>query len=112
MTRIFALLFTLFALIFTVAVPRAFAADPFTVGGISVDATAATAIEAQIQAMATGQVEAANVLFNRLTLEQERAANPLPELTPETVARLIRALEPSQERRSACLLYTSPSPRD
>ena len=97
MTRIFALVFTLFALI----VPRAVAADPFTVGGISVDATAPTAIEAQIQAMAEGQVAAATVLFNRLTLESERAAKPLPELTPEIVARLIRALEPSQERRSA-----------
>ena len=108
MTRIIALFFAVFAM----AVPRAFAADPFTVGGISVDATAATAIEAQIQAMAEGQVAAANVLFDRLTLEQERLANPLPEITPESVARLIRAIEPSQERRSACLLYTSPSPRD
>jgi hypothetical protein len=66
-----------------------------------VDATAPTAIEAQIQAMATGQVEAANVLLNRLTLEQERAVKPLPILTPEIVAPLIRALEPSQERRSS-----------
>ncbi len=97
MTRIFALFFAIFAM----ALPRAFAADPFTVGGISVDATAATAIDAQIQAMAEGQVAAANVLFNRLTLEQERLANPLPEITPESVARLIRAIEPSQERRSA-----------
>lgn len=80
---------------------RAVAGDPFTVGGIQVDATAATAIEAQTQAMAEGQLLAANVLFDRLTLEQERFSNPLPPLTQESVARMIRALEPSQERRSA-----------
>jgi len=97
MTRIFALVLA----IFLFAASRACAADPFTVSGINVDATAANAIDAQIQAMADGQVAAASVLFNRLTLEQERAANPLPELTQETVTRLIRALEPSKERRSA-----------
>jgi len=32
---------------------------------------------------------------------RERAASPLPVLTNETVARMIRALEPSKERRSA-----------
>ncbi len=97
MTRILPLVFTLFVFVAS----RAVAADPFTVGGINVDATASTAIEAQIQAMADGQIAAATVLFDRLTLEQERAANPLPELTQETVTRLIRALEPSKERRSA-----------
>jgi hypothetical protein len=86
---------------FVLGVSRAFAGDPFTVGGIKVDATAATAIEAQVQAMGEGQLVAANALFNRLTLEQERLANPLPVLTQENVARMIRALEPSQERRSA-----------
>ncbi len=83
------------------AVPRAFAGDPFTVGGINVDATAATAIEAQTIAMQEGQLIAARTLFERLTLEGERAANPLPELTPEIVARMIRALEPGKEKRSA-----------
>lgn len=97
MKRIIATFFTFFLL----GVTRAFAGDPFTVGGIKVDATAATAIEAQVQAMADGQLVAANVLFDRLTLEQERLANPLPVLTQENVARMIRALEPSQERRSA-----------
>ena len=97
MTRFIAALFAFILL----CAPRAFAGDPFTVGGIKVDATAATAIEAQVQAMAEGQLIAANVLFDRLTLEQERAVNPLPALTQENVARMIRALEPSQERRSA-----------
>ena len=79
----------------------AFAGDPFTVGGIKVDATAANAIEAQVKASGEGQLAAAEVLFKRLTLEQERLASPLPVLTNETVARMIRALEPSKERRSA-----------
>jgi len=97
MKRFISLIFAFFIL----GATPAFAGDPFTVGGIKVDATAATAIEAQVQAMGEGQLAAANVLFNRLTLEQERFASPLPVLTQETVARMIRALEPSQERRSA-----------
>jgi len=83
------------------AVPRVFASDPFTVGGVKVDATAETAIKAQEIAMQDGQVIAAQKLFDRITLEGERAANPIPALTPEVVARMIRALEPSKEKRSA-----------
>lgn len=97
MTRIFALILTLILF----AASRAFAADPFTVGGIKVDATAATAIEAQTKAIQDGQLRAANALINRMTLEGERAANPVPQLTPEIVGRMIRALEVGQERRSA-----------
>lgn len=97
MTRIFALVFTL--LVF--AASRACAADPFTVGGINVDATAATAIEAQTKAIQNGQLRAAIALIDRMTLESERVANPMPELTPDVVGRMIRALEVGQERRSA-----------
>ena len=97
MTRLFALIFAFLFL----ALPRAFAADPFTVGGISVDARAATAIEAQTQAIQDGQLRAATVLIERMTLESERAAKPIPALTPEMVGRMIRALEVGQERRSA-----------
>lgn len=97
MTRIFALVLTLFVF----AASRALAADPFTVGGINVDATAANAIEAQTRANLDGQLKAAKVLIDRMTLESERATNPLPELTPEVVGRMIRTLETEQERRSA-----------
>lgn len=97
MTRLFALIFSLLAL----CASRAFAADPFTVAGIKVDATAATAIEAQTIAQQDGQLRAAMALIDRVTLEQERAANPLPELTPEMVGRMIRAMVVNQERRSA-----------
>lgn len=98
MTRILFIAFTIVSLL---VAPRALAGDPFTVGGINVDATAATAIEAQTKAIQGGQLRAANALINRVTLESERAANPLPALTPEMVGRMIRALEVGQERRSA-----------
>lgn len=97
MTRLFAFIFALFVF----AASRAFAADPFTVSGIKVDATASNAIEAQTKANLDGQLRAAKALINRMTLEAERAAKPMPELTPEVVGRMIRALEVGQERRSA-----------
>lgn len=97
MIRLFALVFS----IFVFAASRAFAADPFTVGGISVDAVAANAIEAQTKANLDGQLQAAQLLINRMTLESERAANPVPELSPEVVGRMIRTLETEQEQRSA-----------
>lgn len=97
MTRFFALIIT----VLFFAASRALAADPFTVGGIYVDATADTAIEAQTLAIQDGQLRAALALIDRVTLESERASNPVPELTPEVVGRMIRALEVGQERRSA-----------
>jgi len=97
MTRLFALVLALFIL----AASRAFAADPFTVGGVKVDATAASAIEASTKAIQAGQLRAATALINRMTLDSERAANPIPELTPDVVGRMIRALEVGQEQRSA-----------
>lgn len=97
MTRFFTLIFS----VLVMAASRAFAADPFTVGGIYVDATAATAIEAQTMAIQDGQLRAALKLIDRVTLASERAANPVPDLTPEIVGRMIRALEVGQERRSA-----------
>jgi len=97
MTRLFALIFSFLML----CASRAFAADPFTVVGIEVDATAATAIEAQSIAQQDGQLRAALALIDRVTLEAERAENPLPELTPEMVRRMIRAMVVNQERRSA-----------
>jgi len=96
MKRIFALIFAYCLFI----VEAAFAADPFTVAGISVDATAPTAIEAQTIAIREGQIIAAQTLFERVTLASERAVKPLPELTPENIARMIRALEPSKQKRS------------
>lgn len=79
----------------------AMAADPFTVSGVPVDATGDTAIEAQTMAMSEGQAIAAQVLINRLTLKSERDSKPIPPLETETIARMIRALEVANEKRSA-----------
>lgn len=79
----------------------AMAADPFTVSGVPVDATGATAIEAQTMAMSEGQAIAAQVLINRLTLKSERDSKPAAPLETETIARMIRALEVANEKRSA-----------
>lgn len=79
----------------------AHAADPFTVVGVPVDATADTVIAAQTEAIQDGQLRAAKIMLERLTLDSERAVKPLPEMDAEMVGKLIRALEINNERRSA-----------
>lgn len=96
MTRFLLSLFLYFGLALT-----ARAADPFTIVGVPVDARGASAIEAQTQAIRAGQVEAARRLMERLTLESERQTNPLPPLSADSAARMIRALEIANERRSS-----------
>lgn len=76
------------------------AEDPFTVAAVPVDATGVSAIEAQTLAISDGQLRAAQVLFERLTLANARRANPLPPLDIQSVAPLIRALEIANEKRS------------
>lgn len=77
------------------------AADPFTVLSVPVDATGKSAIEAQTLAIQDGQVRAVTLVLERLTLASERAQNPLPEIDQETAAKMIRALEIANEKRSA-----------
>lgn len=79
----------------------AVAADPFTVAGVPVDASGPNAIAAQTQAISEGQAIAANALIARLTLASERSQKGLAPLDPQTVAKMIRALEIANERRSA-----------
>ena len=79
----------------------AHAADPFTVTGIAVDATASNAIEAQTVASQDGQLRAARLLLERVTLDRERLVKPLPELTAQNVQRMIRAISVDNEKRSA-----------
>jgi len=76
---------------------QCFAADPFTVAGVPVDATGNTAIEAQTNAIQDGQLRAANILIDRLTL----TGTAVPELELETAAKMIRGLEIANEKRSA-----------
>ena len=78
-----------------------FAADPFTVVGVSVDATGSSAIEAQTKAIQDGQSRAATQVLERLTLESERRADPLPPIDQEVAAKMIRALSIDNEKRSA-----------
>lgn len=47
-------------------------ADPFTVANIHIDQTAANATEAQRRALESGQVRAAQILIERLTLAEDR----------------------------------------
>jgi len=82
-----------------IALP-ALAADPFTVAKVPVDARAESAIQAQTQAVQSGYIIAARELLNRLTLESERAARGLPELTVSVVGPLIRGQTIDNERRS------------
>lgn len=96
MTRFLLSLFLFFGLAFT-----ARAADPFTIVGVPVDARGSSAIEAQTKAIRAGQAEAASRLMERLTLESERQVNPLPPLSADSAARMIRALEIANERRSS-----------
>jgi len=98
MTRILPLLF---AFMLWALSSFAHAADPFTVTGVPVDATASNAIEAQTMASKDGQLRAAKLLMERLTLDAERAVKPLPELTQDNVQRMIRAISVDNEKRSA-----------
>lgn len=97
MKKLYSFLFVVLSSIWTSV---ALAADPFTVAGVPVDAQGANAIEAQTTAISEGQAAAANVLINRLTLSSERATKRLAPLEPETIAKMIRALEIANEKRS------------
>ena len=77
------------------------AADPYTVGGVPVDARAATAIQAQTDAILDGQTRAANRLVERLTYADERQAKAVAPLTSEQATRMIRAMSVANEQRSA-----------
>ena len=78
----------------------AWAADPFTVAKVPVDARGATAIEAQTRAVQQGYQRAARQLMERLTLEGERAEKGLPELSLDVIGPLVRGQTTDNERRS------------
>ena len=89
------------ALILTLIAKAAIAADPFTVIGIPVDATGQTTIEAQTLAIQDGQVRAAQAIIERVTLSNERQARPLTPIEIDVAAKMIRALEIANEKRSS-----------
>lgn len=88
-----------FVLFWLASVSAAFAGDPFLVSGVQVDATGGNAIEAQNVAVSEGQIRAAEILLNRLTLPGQRAGQ-FTALSPEVILPMIRSLEISNEKRS------------
>ena len=95
------ILLSLLSLIYLAGASSVFAADPFTVAAIPVDATGSSAIEAQTIAIQDGQLRAAQQIIERLTLETERNSIALAPIDVETAAKMIRGLEIANERRSA-----------
>lgn len=87
------LLFTAFAL---GAVREASAADVFTVSGIPVDATAASEVEAKAQAVAQGQRDGLQRLFQRLTRQEDWAR--LPDITVSAMDDYLRDMSFAEER--------------
>jgi len=92
---------TLFSFLFLMIAGFAQAADPFTVSGIAVDATGETPIEAQTLAIRSGQARAANILLERLTVEGERLTKGTVPVSEDNAAKMIRAMEIDNEKRSA-----------
>lgn len=87
------------ALAFGLAVPTVRAADePYTVSGVVVDATAASATEAQTIAINSGRARAWTTLYRRLTKAQDWPRQPT--LDDVTLQRLVRNYLPKNERRS------------
>lgn len=79
--------------------PQPAAADgPFTVAGVHVDASSASVVEARNAAVAAGRPRAWQVLFRRLTRQQDWARQPMPD--DAQLQRLITTYYPSNERRS------------
>ena len=87
MQRIAFVLMLGLACVFSLAGAHA-ADDPFTVSGISVDATAASASVAQNIAINQGRGRAWNTLYRRLTKQQDWARQP--PLDDITLQRMIK----------------------
>lgn len=88
------------ALLFTWSLP-AHAGDPYTVSNVEVDASADNALAAQTQAISEGQMIAANILIDRMSLAKDRAAKGFRGVSLEDGAKMIRALEIANEKRSS-----------
>ena len=79
--------------------PQSAAADGlFTVAGVHVDASSASVVEARNAAVAAGRPTAWQILFHRLTRQQDWARQPM--LDDAQLQKLITTYYPSNERRS------------
>jgi len=83
---------------FQAAQPAQSAQDPFSVSGILVDATAASATEAETIAINAGRARAWTALYRHLTKQQDWARQP--QLDDVTLQRIVRNYIPGNERRS------------
>lgn len=101
--------FAALCLFFTIPA-LASAEDPYTILGVSIDATASNALDAQTIAMRRGQALAARRLVERLTLPEDRAGTQLDFTSgasadslfnDSAIAELISGLQISNEQRSA-----------
>jgi hypothetical protein len=72
--------------------------DLYTVSGVHVDASAASSSEALNVAIEQGRPKAWQILYRRLTREEDWARQPA--LDPTTLVRLSRGYVPMNERRS------------
>ena len=78
---------TVFLLFFFLAGPLQ-AADLFTVSGVPVDATAASAADARNQALAVGQRATLRTMLQRLTLREDQSR--LPRIDEALVNRTVQ----------------------
>lgn len=81
------------------AAQRAEAADLYTVRGVHVDVTAASATAARTIAQATGQREALGELMRRLTLSSDWSR--LPQVNDATVQDAVRGFQVASEKSSS-----------
>ena len=78
--------------------PATAAGNIFSVTGIRVDATAASATEAQNIAIAKGRPQAWTALFHRLTRQQDWSKQP--RLDDATLTKILRGYSVANEKRS------------
>jgi hypothetical protein len=88
------------------AIPHVRAADDaFTVSGIKVDATAASAVEAQTKAIESGRDRAWQTLYRRLSRQEDWSRQPA--LDPVALQRLIRSYQVNDARSSTTRFVAS-----
>ncbi|MEO5372999.1 MAG: DUF2066 domain-containing protein [Alphaproteobacteria bacterium] len=98
--RSLATLLVLMFLVAATALPALAAVEGgYTVSGITVDVTAASASDARARAMADGQARAARELLERLVDPADHAR--LPKLDEQTVLNLVRDVAVESEKSSA-----------
>src|ERR1700755_1531200 len=94
----FSVFFPVLGLVAALAAAPALAEDTYTVSNIHVDATAASSTEALSLAIASGRPKAFQILYRRLTRQQDWARQP--NLDAAALLRISRGYNVANERRS------------